>query len=224
MSMETLKVVRGFIEALNSNEFERLRSLCSEACVYKGSPYVGFGINTDDSDRSHFMIKSLFPGSPAEGKLLPGDEILSVGEDGRKYEGFRELSKNPWGQGRPGTKAEFRIRRGGKELSLALERGKIRSFDVDISDIAESLKAFAREWPDHREEIEFIADGGEHVTVLSTVSGTNADLGRGALWSSCTIYTVREGKIAEFRGVDDSLGQLKQLGYEVVEPVKASGR
>lgn len=218
MSEKNVQMVRDFITAGNEGGIDKIRSFLSDGCVYKGTPYVGCGFNLDDSDGKRILVSSTLPGAPSEGKLLAGDEILSVRESGRVHEGFTELHMSPWGPGRPGEPVEFKLRRGGKEIEVTVLRGKVPAYEVNLDGMLEGQKTFYQTWPDHHEDIELIVDGGEYVAVLSMVGGTNAELGRCAFWASSSLYRVRDGKITEIRGVDDNLSVYKQLGYSVSEP------
>lgn len=223
MSEKNLRVVRDFIEAGNEGKIEKIRTLCSGDCIYKGMPYVGCGFNVDDSDGKRVLVTATIPGAPSEGKLLAGDEILSVREGGRIHEGFTDLHMSPWGPGIPGHPVEFRIKRGGRETEVTVTRGRIPAYEVPIGGILDSMEIFFRGWPDHREEVELIVDGGDYVMVHSMMSGTCAELGRGAFWATSSLYRIRDGKIVELRGVDDSLSQYRQLGYAIVKPGKRAG-
>jgi len=218
MSEKNVQMVRDLIAAGNEGGIEKTRSFFSEGCVYKGTPYVGCGFNIDDGDGRRVLVSSTLPGAPSEGKLLAGDEILSVREAGRVHEGFTELHMSPWGPGSPGEPVEFRLRRGGKEIEVTVSRGKVPAYELPLDGILEMQKTFFRTWPDHHEEIELIIDGGEYVAVLSMVGGTNAELGRRAFWASSSLYRLQNGKIIEIRGVDDNLSVYRQLGYSVSEP------
>ncbi len=66
----------------------------------------------------------------------------------------------PLGQGIPGTNVEFRRRRSGREIQVGITRGKLESYDFGLADIME------------------IVDGGEWVTVRTTVGGSSKDFGR----------------------------------------------
>jgi ketosteroid isomerase-like protein len=215
-----MRVVRDFVSSMNERRLDRVRSLCSADFSSKGMPFSGCGLDCDDTDGKHIYVKITIPGSPCAGKLLPGDEILSVSEGGRTCEGYKALRANFWGQGLPGTEVEFRIRRGGEELSVAVVRAVIASYQFTLSEFIQDLALFDRDWPDHHEEIMLMVDGSHYITVLSLVSGTNRTLSRPASWAMCVIYTLRNGKILETRRIDDSLSQVKQLGYMITPPGK----
>jgi len=71
-----------------------------------------FIVSLGDATLSPANVGTVFPGRPADGRLLPGDEILSV--DGEPVSTFREVSRAVDGSvGRPLT---LHLRRGGQEL------------------------------------------------------------------------------------------------------------
>ena len=80
------------------------------------------------------------------------------------------------------------------------------------------IRSNAKTWPDLKEEINLIFGHDDLVAVLSTLSGTNRDYHRPAVWNGCSIYRLKDGKIIEMMGVEEEYSQMKQLGYQIREP------
>lgn len=220
MSEKNQRLIRTLVAAMNERRYDRVRALCSKDFVSKGLPFSGSGWDWDSSDGKHVFVKFVIPGAPCDGKLLPGDEVLAIKTGDQCYEGYDALRSNYWGQGVPGDEIQFRLRRGTEELSVVVVRGLITTYQFGLADFLSNLDFFDRSWPDHHEEIIRIVDGGEHLAVLSLMSGTNRRLSRPATWATCMIYGVRDGQIVELTGIEDSLSQLIQLGYGMASPAK----
>jgi steroid delta-isomerase-like uncharacterized protein len=74
-------------------------------------------------------------------------------------------------------------------------------------------------FPDARFEIEVLAEDGETVVCIGTMSGTHegelfgiAGSGRPIAWRMCHIMTVKDGKAASHRAIRDDLGLMRQMG------------
>ena len=94
MSKTNVKVVEGFIDQIvNQRRFERLAEFCTEDCVLLASPYVGLGVNFDDSSSEKLILRDIAPNGPADGPLQPGDELIRVQDGEHIWETFDELRK-----------------------------------------------------------------------------------------------------------------------------------
>lgn len=72
--------------------------------VRQAYTYSGVGV-VIERERGHVVVKRIIPGSPADGKLLPGARLLRVeGERPRGIEGWASAIR-----GEPGTSFEMEI-------------------------------------------------------------------------------------------------------------------
>jgi predicted ester cyclase len=87
----------------------------------------------------------------------------------------------------------------------------------------EGVKALAANvrvgFPDYREEIKLLIDGGEYVVVELLIEGTHIGpmngiepTGKAVAFRDVTILRLRDGKIIEQRGLSDYLTMFQQLG------------
>jgi C-terminal processing protease CtpA/Prc len=218
MSIENIEVVRGFYAATNAGDFDKAGTLCDKECRVKGAAYVGCGFMVDEKDTTKIIVLKTLKGAPADGRLKAGDEILSVVAGDRRYEGYAEMSRNPWGPGAPGTKVLFTVRREGREVQVELTRAKIPAHELSYADMRLFMEAFLRDWPDRRDEPDLFIDGGDYVTVVSLIGGTSKEFKKPAFWQSISVFRLRGGKIVEMQGVEDGLAMYKQLGYTITAP------
>ncbi len=219
MTKTNSEIVRGYIEAVNQNEFDRLYEFCSEDCVYHVPAWVGVGLRPDLSSGQHVIVKSLVPGGNASAVLKAGDEIIQVSDAQRTWTTFQEIKDGVWGQGIPGTPLTIVVRRNGQTLELHLQRGVIPASDHKLSDYLDIWRNDKlQNWPDLKCEIQMIFEKDDLVAFFAVDSGTNLEFRRAAIWSECDICRVKDGKITEMWIVEDGFQQLTQLGYEVREP------
>jgi predicted SnoaL-like aldol condensation-catalyzing enzyme len=50
--------------------------------------------------------------------------------------------------------------------------------------------------------------------------GTNLEYNRSATWGEIDIFKLKDGRIAEIWSVENTYSELKQLGYEIAEPIR----
>src|SRR4030042_2187698 len=109
MTQTNSSIIHGYIdEVSNQKHLNLLPKYFSENFVGHGTPYVGMGVMTDDSSGVKVIITVVYPGSPAEGKLMAGDEILRAFDGERTWKTFDELRQGMWGQGALGTSITLR--------------------------------------------------------------------------------------------------------------------
>jgi hypothetical protein len=224
MSKTNNQTVQEYIEAMNQKQFDHIFDYCSPDCVSLGGPYVGLGMVFDDSSGKNVLLQKILPKSPAAGHLRAGDELVCVADAEYRWESFQELKSGLWGFGITGTPVTVTVRRGGKLLDIPLVRGRIEGSEVKLSEMLNSIRSYSLSWPDLKEKINLIFGFDDLVAVLSTLSGTNQKFQRSAVWNSCSIYRLHEGKIIEMMGVEDSFAQFKQLGYQISEPVRETAQ
>ncbi len=219
MTKTNSEIVREYIEAINHNDFDHVWDYCSPDYVVHISPYVGLGINGDDTSGEHLIILGTAPGGPAHGVLLPGDELIRVTDGSQVWSSSRDLSIGLWGQGIPGTPLTLTVIRNGQALDLELVRGYVKGWGQKLSDFIDSWRAYKlRVWPDLRADIQFLFENDDLVAFYAIDSGTNMEYHRAAMWGECSIFRVRDGKIVESWGAENDFSQMKQLGYDIREP------
>jgi hypothetical protein len=84
-------VLEYFAEVLNGKKLDRLDDFFSEESIYHTPTYIGAGIKTDDTSGEKLMTIGTMPGSPADGKLLPGDQIVWASDGKDTWDTFEKL-------------------------------------------------------------------------------------------------------------------------------------
>lgn len=222
MTKTNVQIVQELYEqVINRRQFDHLYDYYSPQCVFHLSPYIGFGLNFDDRDEDHIKILDVAPNGPAYGKLLPGDELLRVQGEHKTWEGPEELRNNIWSLGLAGELVTFTVRRNDKSVDIPVVRGRVGAWDVHLSTLEGVwFDDLQRNWPDLKSEIDLIFGQDNLVACFATNNGTNSKFHRTAIWGECNIFRLSDGKIVESWGIDDSVMQLKQLGYRIAEPEK----
>ena len=218
MDKSNIQIVQEYIEAINHQQFDRIFEFCSEECVLHGGPYVGIGVAPDDSSGEKIILQTILPKGPAAENLQAGDELVRAADAENVWETFEELKSGLWGHGVAGTQVNITVRRDGKLLDFHLIRGYIKGADLKLSERINVMRSYIKIWPDLKEEINLIFGSDDVVAVFSTLSGTNQDYHRSAVWSGASVYRLKDGKIVEMMGVEDEYIQMKQLGYQIREP------
>ncbi len=219
MTESNIEIVRGYIETVNRNEFQRVYEFCSEDCIFHVPAWVGVGLRLDVSSGQHVIVRSPVQGGNASAVLKTGDEIIQVSDAQHAWTTFQEIKDGVWGQGIPGTPLTIVVRRNGQTLELRLERGIIPASDEKLCEYLEIWRNDKlQNWPDLKCEIQTIFEKDDLVAFFAVDRGTNLEFGRSAIWSECDICRVKDGKIAEMWVVEDVFQQLTQLGYTIREP------
>jgi predicted SnoaL-like aldol condensation-catalyzing enzyme len=212
------EVVLGFIEeVINQKRLDRFDEYFASGSVYHSGSYVGLGINFDDSSGEKLVLVEVAPGGPADGKLRLGDELLSVKDRQRTWEDFDDLKIGVWARGVVGTPVTLCVRRDGETVDISLELGLIPGWTLSVH--KELFQQYLTvDHPDIHQTVDCILEEGDMVMVYLTNRGTHAKYQRQAVWTEFDLYRVRDGKIVETWGLEDSYGYLKQLGYRVETP------
>ena len=218
MSIANIKIVQDYIEVSNNRQFDRIFEFCSKECIFRGGPYVGIGVAPDDSSGVKVILQTIVPHGPAAEFLKAGDELVRISDPENTWESFQDLKSGLWGQGVIGTPLSITVRRDGKLHEYHITRSRIQGVEIKVSERINMIRDYSKIWPDLKEEIDLIFGSDDLVAVLSTISGTNQDFHHSAIWTGCTIYRLKEGKIVEIMGVEDSYAQMMQLGYMIREP------
>ena len=222
MTRTNLDIVKGYIEeVINQKHFERLSEFCSEDCVTHSPPYVGLGITADDSSGVRVTLTQIAPHGPAAGHLQVGDELVRIHDNDRAWETFDEIKNGLWGQGILGTELFVTVRRHGNLLTIPLKRSRIDEFDIKLSEAWATVEPYFRKyWPDLQMEIKEIFEAGDMVTCYAVNSGLNLEHNRPAIWGEIDIFKVKNGEITEIWSIENTFSELKQLGYQITEPVR----
>ena len=180
--------------------------------------YVSMGIMTDESSGVKVTIQSVNPGSPAEGKLMVGDEILHVFDGARAWLTFDELREGVWGQGALGTLITIWIQRENVEHEIPLTRGLVRGFEFPYHLLVPSIIEYFKDWRDLKVRLVNVIETGDLVAYHAEYQGYNVRYRRIAMWAELGFVRFRDGKITDWWSEEDKLSQLKQLGYTIQEP------
>ncbi len=222
MLQANIKIVEEYIEQIiNQRRLERLSEFCSEDCVSHAPPYVGLGVDFDDTSEEHLILQQIAPNGPADGHLQIGDELVRVKYGDRNWETFDELRKGLWARGLVGTEICVTVRRHGNLLSIPITLRQVDQFDLKVSDIFKTaIPHMQKYWPDLKMDIKKIFGNGDMVACYAVNHGTNTEYNRSAVWDEMDIFKFKDGKIVEIWSVENNLEELHQLGYQVTEPVR----
>ncbi len=222
MSKTNVQIVSEYIEqVINQKQLEKFSEFCRDDCIIHSTPYVGLGVNFDDSSGTHLVLANYAAGGPVDGHLQIGDELVRVKDGDREWETFEELKSGLWGQGVVDTEITLTVRRHGNLLSIPIKRGQVKTFDRNLLDVLKlGVPYMLKFWPDLRSDIKLIFGEGDYVTCYAVNHGTNLEYSRTAVWGEIDIIRLKSGKIAEMWTVEDSYAEVKQLGFDIKEPVR----
>ncbi len=220
MSRTNKETVQGYFEEyINKKDLDQFDDYFTEKSIFHSPPYVGMGVSSDDTSGDKVFIMNVAKGSPADGYLLPGDQLVRVRDEKNVWETYKELREPDWGQGVIGTSVSIRILRDGKTLDFQLKRGIVQTFDLLMVDFKEIDRYYmTKVWPDQKITVQHLIEEGDLVMAHCLVSGMNMEYHRQAVWPFIELFKVRDGKILETWYVEDSYSMMKQLGYKIVPP------
>ena len=113
-----------FEQIVNQKKIDNWDQYFSQDYISRGAPFIGMGFSRDSTQKKH-TINMVIPGSPADGKLQAGDELLWVEDEHHRWDTYAEID-----QGLQGRKYKMGIRRGNQTLEYELTRGIVRGFDT----------------------------------------------------------------------------------------------
>lgn len=222
MAQTNSSILRGFFDEVNNQKrLDLIPKYLSEKFVGHGTPYVGMGVNSDDSSGNKVIVQVVFPGSPAEGKLKVGDELLRVFDGERNWTTFEELRQGIWGQGVIGTTITIWVRRDSSEHEISIKRGLVQGFEFPYTIIEPGTREYFKDWPDLKARLVNVIESGDLVAYHAEYQGRNVKYGRSAMWAEFGIVRIQGGKITDWWSVEDTFSQFKQLGYTIREPALA---
>jgi ketosteroid isomerase-like protein len=213
------EIVRDVLEqVVNQKKIDAWDHYFSPDYIARGAPFIGMGFSRDTSGNKH-KIDAISPGSPAEGKLQVGDELLWVEDERQRWATYEDMSQGL--QRYWGSKLKLGVRRGNQALEVELTRGLMRGFDTDNTQAKSDMREFmTNEIPDLRVDIKQTLADGDMVACLMEYRGTHATFKREAVWREIWVVRLAEGKIVESWPLPDVDAYLRQLGYQSVPPSK----
>jgi predicted ester cyclase len=209
-----VEIIQDTIEQIvNQKEIDKWDQYFSPDYISRGAPYIGMGFSRDTSGNKH-IIDMIAPGSPADGKLQVGDELLWVDDEHQRWATYEEIE-----QSIRGRKYKVGVRRGNQTLEYELTRALIMGFDTHTDQAKSDMREFmTKEFPDLEATIKLILADGDMVVSLLEYLGTHADLEREAVWREAWFVRLSEGKIVEGWPIIDESSFLRHLGYQLIPP------
>jgi predicted ester cyclase len=209
-----LEIIQDTIEQIvNQKKIDMWEHFFSPDYIAHGAPFIGMGFARDTSGKKH-VLTFVNPGSPAEGKLQAGDELLWVEDEHQRWSTYEEIE-----QGLLGKKYTVGIRRGDQTLEVELARDLIRGFDTPTAQAKSEMREFmAEQIPDLTADIILILADGDMVVCLLEYRGNHAKFKREAIWREAWFTRLSEGKIVESWPIIDESSFLRHLGYQLVPP------
>ncbi len=209
-----VEIIQDTIEqVVNQKKIDMWDQYFSQEYISRGAPYIGMGFSRDSSENKH-IINIVVPGSPAEGKLQVGDELLWVEDEHQRWDTYEEIE-----QGIRGRKYKVGVRRGNQIVEYELTRDYFKGFDTPNDQAKSELREFmTKEFPDLKATIKQILADGDMVVCLLEYRGTHADFEREAVWREAWFVRLSEGKIVEGWPIIDESSFFRHLGYQLVPP------
>jgi predicted ester cyclase len=209
-----LETIRETIEQIvNQKKIELWDHYFSPDYIARGAPFIGMGFSRDRSENQH-IINMIVPGSPAEGKLQVGDELLWVEDEHHRWSTYEQIE-----QGLQGRKYKLGLRRGNQTLEVELTRDLLKGFDTHTEQAKSEMQEFVtKQFPDLRATIKLILADGEMVVCLLEYRGIHAKFKREAVWQEAWFARLSEGKIVESWPIIDLDSYFRHLGYQLIPP------
>ena len=209
-----LEIIQDTIEQIvNQKKIEKWDQYFSPDYIARGAPFIGMGFSRDSSDNKH-IINMVLPGSPAEGKLQVGDELLWIEDENQRWATYEEIE-----QGIQGSQYKVGVGRGDQTLEVELTRDYIKGFDTPTNQAKAEMGEFMTDqFPDLTASIKLILGDGDLVVALLEYRGTHATFEREAVWREAWFARLSEGMIVESWPIIDESSFLRHLGYQLVPP------
>jgi len=209
-----VEIIQDVIEqVVNQKKIDMWDYYFSQDYISRGAPYIGMGFSRDSLGNQH-IINMVVPGSPADGKLQVGDELLWVEDEHQRWATYEEIE-----QGIRGSKYKVGVRRGNQTLEYELSKDLFKGLDTHTDQAKSEMREFmAKEFPDLKATIKLILADGDMVVCLLEYRGTQADLEREAVWREAWFVRLSEGKIVEGWPVIDESSFFRHLGYQLIPP------
>ena len=213
-----VEIIQEVIEqVVNQKKIDRWDHYFSPDYIARGAPYIGLGFSIDSSGEKH-IFNFIIPGSPADGKLQVGDELLWVADEHQRWATYEEIKQGLL-QGFRGAKYTFGIRRGDHTHKYELARGLFSGFDTPSDQAKSEMRDFmANDFPDLTATIKLILADGDMVVCLLEYRGIHAKFEREAVWREAWFTRLSEGKIVESWPIIDESSFFRHLGYQLIPP------
>jgi predicted ester cyclase len=209
-----IEIIQDTLEQIvNQKKIDRWDQYFSPDYIVRGSPYIGMGFSRDTSEHKH-IIDRIVPGSPADGKLQVGDELIWIEDEHQRWATFEEIR-----QGIQGSRYKVGVQRGDQTLEVELTRELVHGFDTHTGQAKSEMQEFMTDtYPDLRVSLKLILADGELVVSLLEYRGTHAGFGREIVWREAWFTCLSAGKIVESWPVIDLDAYYRQLGYQLIPP------
>ena len=209
-----VEIIQDTIEQIvNQKKIDCWDQYFSPDYIARGAPFIGMGFFRESSGNQH-IINMIIPGSPVEGKLQVGDELLWVEDERQRWATYEEIE-----QGLRGRKYKVGVRRGNQMLEYNLTKDLLRGFDTHTEQAKSEMREFiTKEFPNLYATIQLILADGDMVVCLLEYRGTHATFEREAVWREAWFVRLSEGKIVEGWPVTDLDAYFRQLGYQLTPP------
>ena len=209
-----VEIIQDTIEqVVNQKKIDLWDQYFSQDYISRGAPYIGMGFSRDNSGNKH-IINMIAPGSPVDGKLQVGDELLWVEDEHQRWATYEEIK-----QGIRGRKYKVGVRRGNQTLEYKLTRDLFKGFDTNNDQAKSDMREFmTKEFPDLMATIKLILADGDMVVCLLEYRGTHANFKREVVWREAWFVRLSEGKIVEGWPIIDESSFFRHLGYQLVPP------
>jgi predicted ester cyclase len=202
-----------FEQIVNQKKIDNWYQYFSPDYLARGAPFIGMGFSRDSSGNKH-IISEVIPGSPVDGKLQVGDELLWVEDEHQRWSTYDEIE-----QGIQGRNYKVGVRRGNQTLEVEITRGLVKGFDTDTDQAKSDMREFmAKEFPDLKANIKLNLADGDMAVCLVEYRGTHATYKREVVWREAWFVRLSEGKVVEGWPVIDESSFLRQLGYQLIPP------
>ena len=209
-----VETIQDIIEQIvNQKKIDQWDQYFSPDYISRGAPYIGMGFSRDSSKNKH-IINIVIPGSPADGKLEMGDELLWVEDEHQRWATYEEIE-----QGIQGRQYKVGVRRGNQTLEYELIKDYFKGFDTHTDQAKAELQEFiTKEFPDLKATIKLILAEGDMVVSLVEYRGTHANFKREAVWREAWFARLSEGKIVEGWPIIDESSFFRHLGFQLIPP------
>lgn len=213
----SVEIIQDVLEqVVNQKRIDMWDQYFSPNYIARGAPFIGMGFSRDDSGNKH-VIDAIIPGSPAEGKLLVGDELVWVEDERQRWATFDGIAEGL--ERYRGSTLRLGVRRGNQTLEVELTRGRIQGFDTINAQAKSDMQAFmTTEIPDLRVDVKLTLADGDLVACLMEYRGTHATFKREAIWREIWVARLSDGKIVESWPLPDVDAHCRQLGFRVIPP------
>jgi ketosteroid isomerase-like protein len=213
-----IEIIHEILEqVVNQNQIDVYDQYFSQDYISRGDPYIGTGLGIGSSGIKH-ILQFIAPGSPAEGKLQVGDELLWVEDEHQRWDTYEDIEQG-FLQGSRGSQYKMGVRRGDQTLEVAFQRDLIEGIDTPKDQAKADLQEFmTKQFPDLTAAVKLSLEDGDRVFCLVEYRGTHAEFEREAVWREAWFVRMSEGKIVEDWTVFDGSSYFRQLGYQLIPP------